>query len=189
MPYTKENIQLYVDAVLHKLQQMKSDLQIPYFTEENCFEIVSLLDGELIFEQKWKPEWGDGIIIRERKDAGKNFTIKLPLHTSPKRDMFTIAHELGHLFLHFYYGTKRWWDSEDYFYFQDSMLTRNGTGTMEQEANYFAACLLMPEEEFKSVYAECGTIQGVADHFGVSKQAATIRRKSLKLSNLEKING
>jgi hypothetical protein len=189
MGYTKEHIEQYANAVLTALQERKPDLDVPYFTQDNCKEIIALIGGELLFEEYWRLEWGDGIIVRERHNQNKHFTIKLPLHTSLKRDMFTIAHELGHLFLHFHYGTPRWRESDNFFEFRDSILTRNGTGTMEQEANYFAACLLMPEKEFKQKYAEYTSIQEVAGYFGVSKQAATIRRKSLKLPNLEKVHG
>lgn len=55
------------------------------------------------------------------------------------REIFTLAHEIGHVILHMNSG-----DS-----FIDDKITISGRSTdkKEQEANYFAACLLMPTDE------------------------------------------
>lgn len=55
------------------------------------------------------------------------------------REIFTLAHEIGHVILHL----------EDDNSFIDDNLTINGRSTdeKEQEANYFAACLLMPSDD------------------------------------------
>lgn len=55
------------------------------------------------------------------------------------REIFTLAHEIGHVILHL----------EDAATFIDDNITINGKSTdeKEQEANYFAACLLMPSDD------------------------------------------
>lgn len=55
------------------------------------------------------------------------------------REIFTLAHEIGHAVLHLKYKTS----------FIDDKGTINGRSTdeKEQEANYFAACLLMPLDD------------------------------------------
>ena len=55
------------------------------------------------------------------------------------REIFTLAHEIGHIALHM--------DKDKQFI--DNSLTISGhhSDEKEQEANYFAACLLMPDEE------------------------------------------
>lgn len=55
------------------------------------------------------------------------------------REIFTLAHEIGHVILHL----------EDMASFIDDNITINGKSTdeKEQEANYFAACLLMPSDD------------------------------------------
>ena len=55
------------------------------------------------------------------------------------RELFTLAHEIGHIILHLMENTS----------FIEDNVTINGRSTdeKEQEANYFAACLLMPSEE------------------------------------------
>lgn len=57
------------------------------------------------------------------------------------REIFTLAHEIGHIILHL----------EDDNSFIDNNITINGRSTdeKEQEANYFAACLLMPVADVK----------------------------------------
>lgn len=55
------------------------------------------------------------------------------------REIFTLAHEIGHVILHFGDGSS----------FIDDNITIAGKSTdeKEQEANYFAACLLMPVDD------------------------------------------
>lgn len=55
------------------------------------------------------------------------------------REVFTLAHEIGHAILHI----------EKCASFIDDAITisNRSTDEMEQEANYFAVCLLMPEEK------------------------------------------
>ena len=54
------------------------------------------------------------------------------------REIFTVAHEIGHHELHL---------NENYTLIQDAdMLDRN---TQEEEANYFAACLLVPQDQLE----------------------------------------
>lgn len=186
MTYNKSDIELLADKVREFLRKKDPAWKVPYLA--NPESVISLLGGVLTVNTVWKPEWGDGIIQRLPSDSEYNFKIAVPHNTSLNRDTFTIAHELGHLFLHLYYGRKKAWEASQE-YFQDAILTRNGTGTMEQEANYFAACFLMPKEEFKNEYYSRKNIKDVASYFGVSEQAATIRRKSLDIPNLEKVNG
>lgn len=55
------------------------------------------------------------------------------------REIFTLAHELGHAFLHM--------EDADSFLDNAATISDYNADEKEQEANYFAACLLMPEDE------------------------------------------
>lgn len=57
------------------------------------------------------------------------------------REIFTLAHEIGHVILHMHKGCK----------FIDDNITISGKSKdeKEQEANYFAACLLMPLDDIE----------------------------------------
>lgn len=117
----------------------------------------------------------ESIVVRARND----FTIFVPTMTSPARDRFTIAHELGHLFLHYPMVIKanpgavmaatRWVDEND------SVQKR-----AEWEANWFAAAFLMPTESFSEALSRWpDNLHRVAAHFAVSTSAAEIRKSSL----------
>lgn len=99
---------------------------------------------------------------------GQNdFDMVLPQYTSPIRDRFTIAHELGHYFLHSNQGERR------------IIATRLGSTRLEWEANWFAAQLLMPKNEFETKLRKTKNLAVVANGFDVSMDAAEVRRKSL----------
>ena len=60
------------------------------------------------------------------------------------REIFTLAHELGHVILHLDNAAS----------FIDNSVTTSGrtTDSIEQEANYFAASLLMPDDEVRKFF-------------------------------------
>ncbi|MEG2610495.1 MAG: ImmA/IrrE family metallo-endopeptidase [Bacilli bacterium] len=86
-----------------------------------------------------------------------------------ERDLFTIAHEVGHLFLHSN---------------QKVELARGNTPmkiyeSTEWQADTFAASLLMPANKISNK----DTKFTVASRFGVSLQAAEVRLKKLGITN------
>ncbi len=103
-------------------------------------------------------------------------TIYLSKDDSYKRQLFTAAHELGHLVL----GHNK---NLDIFYRQQaSEFNGNLKNDLEEkQANYFAAALLMPEELVKKFWEKKPDIELLAAYFGVSKQAAFWRLKELGL--------
>lgn len=136
--------------------------------------VVSNLGGGIAYRNAvgQKPE----SIVIEPKGT---FKIFLPTMTSMSRDKFTIAHELGHYYLHFPMiqtqdpnaGMKayRWVEN-------DPDLQR-----CEWEANWFAASFVMPEQAFRDLWAGGGKSR-VAEVLGVSPKAAEVRAESLKLA-------
>lgn len=114
-----------------------------------------------------------------------SFVITIDPAKHDKRKRFSIAHELGHLFLHMGYliNPEKWNNTNEYV---DSVYYRYGYNIEEYEANEFAACLLMPIEEFIDISQknfENGfyDIEGIAKHFDVSIQAVSNRGKFLGL--------
>jgi Zn-dependent peptidase ImmA (M78 family) len=99
----------------------------------------------------------------------RQFEILLPEHTTPRRDRFTIAHELGHYFLHSWSGQR------------PMKATRSGSDRAEWEANWFAAGFLMPERKFREAHKEKQSLSWLANRFEVSENAAQIRCKVLNL--------
>lgn len=86
-----------------------------------------------------------------------------------KRDIFTIAHEIGHLFLHSNQKVKLARG-------ESSMKIYEST---EWQADTFAAALLIPADKINNNDNKFT----VASRFGVSVQAAEVRLKKLGINN------
>ncbi len=101
-----------------------------------------------------------------------DFQIFLANDVGYARTRFTLAHELGHYALHFVNGAQ-----------QPIKAQRYGSGETETEANWFAAALLMPTEQFKQAHDELnGSHSALAEKFGVSRPAVEIRSNYLGLA-------
>ncbi len=150
---------------------------VKYEIGENMRAFVSRLGGRISFHETVRPdnEFPEFIVVQPSGE----FQIFLPTVTTAERDRFTIAHELGHLFLHFpqvkkdhpgcaMVATRRVDQSND-----DQKRT-------EWEANWFAAAFLMPDTTFRSIYNE-HLVAGSAAHFGVSHSAVEVRANTLGL--------
>lgn len=92
--------------------------------------------------------------------------------TDPQtKKMFTLAHELGHYFLHS--SIER-----DVLYREKSSNSKKEK--IESEADLFASKLLMPEATIRSYWTVAESIQQMADLFGVSYTAMLNRLRSLE---------
>lgn len=91
-----------------------------------------------------------------------------------QEQVFAVAHELGHFFLH---------DDKEQEIFNRRSFTRLGTEDekIEAEANWFAVSLLMPEDLVKKYWKVTNKIDDLAKLFGVSHSAAYFRVKNLGL--------
>lgn len=114
-------------------------------------------------------------------------TIGFNPHESKVRQRFTIAHELGHYLLHKNQTTDLFIDTEFKVLFRDNN-SSTGKIKIEQEANAFAAAILMPEkflvdEIMKHHFhlTDDGTLKVLARRFNVSVAAMTLRLANLNL--------
>jgi Zn-dependent peptidase ImmA (M78 family) len=130
-------------------------------------ELLTKLGGEIVVDDR-----AESLEVREQGD----FTVIIPTHTSRLRDRFTIAHELGHYFLH-YRAPEHHRVGE-----RASTFTRLGRNVAETQANVFASNLLMPADDFTAMFDLLGRdMAAVARHFGVSVPAARVRAEYLGL--------
>lgn len=90
------------------------------------------------------------------------------------RQLFTVAHELGHFFL----NPKK---NTDIFYRNQLNQFEDHFNENEQAANWFAASLLMPKELVEKVWKEEKDEDLLAARFGVSASAAHWRLKNLQI--------
>ena len=100
---------------------------------------------------------------------------------SEKRQHFTIAHELGHYFLHKDDLKERGgvFDSENVLTMYRSDIGLDND--KEREANYFAGSLLMPKEGVRRVWKKLTDIESCAEVFDVSESAMAVRLSVLHL--------
>lgn len=100
------------------------------------------------------------------------------------REIFTLAHEIGHVILHLNEGNSF---VDDY-----NTITEKNIDEKEQEANYFAACLLMPSDElvkfidlelqdFENTGLSAMDIARIMSEFNVSFDMALNRLENLHI--------
>ncbi len=95
-----------------------------------------------------------------------SFQVFVPTTTSARRDRFTIAHELGHYFLHYLYPGHT----------TPQVFGRSNGPRAETEANTFASSLLMPADLFtQAFHRRDGDVYWLANQFDVSVRAAEVR--------------
>jgi Zn-dependent peptidase ImmA (M78 family) len=162
---TKPDVHAFAESVATQLGYNPGDPMEP---------LLAKIGGRMAFRDIFSSsENADSIKV----DPDGTFTIFVSGLTSAERDRFTIAHELGHYFLHFPIFRKqhpgmpmvatRWVDE-----------TNGAQRRAEWEANWFAAAFLMPEKLFRDQYeAVERDIRALASKFGVSVHAAEIRLK------------
>lgn len=138
-------------------------------------EVVQTLGGKISFDSN--------VIDGKIQKSGKGFNIFLGSQDfNSSRNRFTIAHELGHLFLHMGYKIDlQRWESVN-----ESVYNRLGFSAEESQANEFAAAFLMPAEQFLKQAEITSTdsvldIPALAEYFHVSQLAAINRAKYLRL--------
>lgn len=104
------------------------------------------------------------------------------------REIFTLAHELGHAVLHL--------GEESTFIDDNATINGRSVDEKEQEANYFAACLLMPDDDvnrfidlsipdFQGKGLSAMDIARIMSEFSVSFDMALNRLQSLEIIGLD----
>ncbi len=138
--------------------------------------LIERMGGELVVGSSGHGDAESGSIVARELD---DFTVYISRHTSLKRDRFTIAHELGHLLLHF--GAIKKSDPNAVMRATRHLDSKDPKQQkVEWEANWFAAGFLMPREPFSQAYKDGGA-EAAARKFGVSLSAAKTRAKALNI--------
>ncbi len=141
-------------------------------------------NGLEVFEEYLEPDVSGLIVVDEKpwEKYGTNQFILVNSMESAVRRRFTIAHELAHFVLHR--------NGSRLFAHRDMAAEGAVRSSMEQEANYFAANILMPEKLVREKVEDLRDriwskipgfvlVKEIADHFLVSESAAEVRLKQI----------
>lgn len=218
---------------LRKIKNPRIDFssQVPFIEKEDLEEksVLALID----IEYKGGEVSLSEICAREQKRCGLKVTteVALPLmhadnpilgridfrsleihifkqeSSNKGRERFTLAHELSHHLLgHASYMVQEYCDEEDHALSRVELYSNTDILRMEYQANYLAACLLMPKTQFTEDFRRVAEALDIANKgfgalfvdnqvcniqsymqltnlimqkYGVSRQAASIRLDSL----------
>lgn len=166
MAYLPKTKQDWIDSVIANI---KSSIDDEYYPLVGLAEMAQSL-GIKVYEDDLTPISGSlsGFITYDDPKKKTNPKIFIEKTMSSERKRFTLAHELGHHFLH--EGVKLRLDNLDY--------SASGKDVAEEtEANYFAASLLIPRDLLTSKLEQNLTVSELADYFQVSLSAMKNRIK------------
>jgi len=139
------------------------------YPEDSLIEIIeAYIPGVSVVEDDFggKPNVR-GAIFRQSAEY-QHPLIAIQSNQSPGAKTFTLGHEFGHYVLNH--------NDKDNYFIDD--LNFDGSKPMqnEAEANFFAAALLMPSEEFLRLDQSFVSDKQLAERFGVTEAAVRVRR-------------
>ena len=176
--YNKIMDDVRIGALAEEYAQKFNPKRVAPFPYENVLEQCSDLD---VFFLSLEDEAVSGATLY--KDG--KFSILVNADKHENRQHFTLAHELGHYFLHQdllqqeggFIDEEKQLDGHAILYRLDDARR----DIIEIEANHFAASLIMPRELVKDVWQTIGTVEECARIFRVSTIAMSIRLTELRL--------
>lgn len=140
------------------------------------------------FKGEIREDFNEPLADAQISRKGNSFLIEIKKDLNKRRKRFTLAHELGHLFLHMGYKDEQRWNSAETYVDGAFRRTSGDFSVEEQEANEFAGSFLMPENEFRKIVKKNMVVSlnmrvfdldGIAEHFGVSTDSVRVRAKWL----------
>lgn len=175
MAVRRKQIRQLVEALLNKSGTRSGHVPVENIARQHGITIrLDEVDDDL-----------SGFLYRDQGSGSAIIGVNKRHHENRRR--FTIAHELGHYFLH--QGEKVHLDSDPSGFVINlrGPLSKTGESKDEKEANYFAAELLMPakmiERDFENksldLLNEDEYLGKLAKKYKVSIQALTFRLASL----------
>lgn len=151
-----------------------------FISNESCSGNITLLEQiqateELLLYHDHYEDSFDGMLIYDERNFHIHINLDKGNYAKSKRGRFTFAHELGHYFIDEHrIGLMRGQLKP-----HPSTHELNRKDLIEEEADYFAGCLLMPENKFRQKSAKkkfsLDTIRDLSDSFQASILATVLR--------------
>ena len=169
----------YVEQLAYSLLERYKELDVV------ATPVVDLCDDlRFAYQEEFLEDAFSGAAIVD----GSKKIVMVNASQSETRKRFSAAHEIGHLLLHGNQALSIDSNSPQVMFRDEN--SSKGIDWREKEANFFAACLLMPKKRVLTAIQEIGTgsvseeqIQIMADRFEVSTQAMCIRLTQLGFIN------
>lgn len=175
MPSRYERLREAATAEAEKVRALLSSDEPPV----DLADLTEQLGLQVVYKEL-EPDTS-GVLVRNDEHA----VVGVNASHHPNRQRFTIAHEVGHFVLH---GDQPSVFLDEHLVHFRADLTSGVHDPQETEANTFAAALLMPEEWLRRDLAERPidasdekAVAWLAERYGVSQQALTIRLTTLNL--------
>lgn len=145
--------------------------------------ILDKTDLQIIHSDKLNDKISGAIVFDEDKNK---FFVFVNTKKPQTRQYFTLAHELGHYFLHIsiikdngiIVDEENILDGNSALFRMDEPRSNQ---QIEREANNFAAALIMPEQFVRKVWDKLKNVEECANIFNVSILAMSIRLEKLGL--------
>lgn len=165
---------IFIDNLAEKIINAYN-IQIPIIDMK---EVIKSIGGRIMYKNNYY-ELINGNII---KTHDRKFDILLPILNKNSNNNFTIAYNLGHIFLHMGYRT-------DFLLWNKIIIDKQYkfiSSKQEKQSEYFALSLLMPKNIFLKIfckYSDDNTVDmtEVANYFNVSISQSRRRASFLGL--------
>lgn len=170
----------------HEIESLANQISEQYNPQNLSpfpFEHIQEQVNDLVMYYRPLPTGVSGVIFYEKSLS--KYIIVIDENKPKVRQFFTIAHELGHYFMHkeIIKSEDGLIDDED-LYVNNLSLFRMDEGqrnVIETEANRFAAALIMPKNLVIKAWNELKKVEDCAHIFNVSMSAMSIRLERLNL--------
>jgi Zn-dependent peptidase ImmA (M78 family) len=160
---------------VEELNDLASSIADYYFPNSQVDPIVIAEKNNITFSFGNYSDAFDGLIECEEAEFHIFINLTRLQHTYSERARFTFAHELGHYFIDNHRNSLLIGLSPSHCS-ETGFKSRNRA---ERQADYFASCLLMPEDRFRSYcnrkVFEYRIIEELAKKFGTSISATALR--------------
>lgn len=188
------------------IEQVANDVLTKYVKRGGVYKVLNeIMEAERIKFRKMNSNNNYFVGALTKYTNGQPYILVNNSIDNDGRMHFTIAHELGHYFLSHQL-------TQNSFYCSNSEIVEEGVwqNLIEQEANYFASCLLMPGQKIKNAFIAmlansrkakvkdflyvkndwtfgiwCGIRNNLMKRYGVSEAALRYRLQQIGLVKFE----
>ena len=168
----------YMSKINEELEELTSEILLSNDMYKVPVDVIKIANANDIKVYEGDLDKKTSGAIRYNKATDK-FEILINKNDVKTRQRFTVAHELGHYFLH-----------QDYLKSEEIHIDTlyravekadEEEKKRERQVDYFAGALLMNRTLLEKLYKENNSIQDLADIFNVSVSAMTVRLDILGL--------